>query len=157
MGEVKYKFGVLLNFHKLDEELLKEQCAQLGKTLTCREEADIDWRELAMEMQSLLELPKEVTTALELLIHIHERGLCELYPNLWVALRIACTLPVTVATAERSFSKLKLIKTFLRSSMSQERLSGMALISINHQIGSQISYDEVINYFASRKARREQF
>jgi len=62
-----------------------------------------------------------------------------------------------VATAERSFSKLKLIKTFLKFSMCQERLSGMAMISIIHQIGSQISYDEVINYFASRKARREQF
>ena len=37
------------------------------------------------------------------------------------------TVPATVATAERSFSKLKLIKNFLRSSMPQERLSGLAL------------------------------
>lgn len=120
VGEIKDKFGVLLSFHKLDEEILKEQCAQLGK-------ADIDWRELAMEMQRLPGLPEEVTTALELLMHTHERGLSELFPNLWVALRIACTLPVTVATAGRSFSKLKLIKTFLRSSMCQERLSGTAM------------------------------
>lgn len=32
------------------------------------------------------------------------------------------TLPVTVASAERSFSKLKLIKNFMRSTMSQVRL-----------------------------------
>ena len=125
--------------------------------MTCGEEADVDWRELAMEMQSLPELPKEDMTTLEMLTFLNDNELCEIYPNLWIALRIACTLPVTVATAERSFSKLKLIKTYLRSSMAQDRLSGMAIISINHQIGSQISYDQVINDFASRKARREQF
>ncbi|XP_056466856.1 uncharacterized protein LOC130405715 [Gadus chalcogrammus] len=44
------------------------------------------------------------------------------------------TLPdlPSVASAERSFSKLKLIKSYLRSSMSQERLSGLAIMSINH-------------------------
>ena len=35
------------------------------------------------------------------------------------------TLPVTVASAERSFSKLKLIKTYLRSTMCQVRLSSL--------------------------------
>jgi hypothetical protein len=40
---------------------------------------------------------------------------------------MACTLPVTLTTAERSFSKLKLIKTYLRSSMGQDRLSELAI------------------------------
>ena len=44
------------------------------------------------------------------------------------------TVPVTVATAERSFSKLKLIKTSLRSSMSQERLRSLALLLIEKKI-----------------------
>ena len=61
---------------------------------------------------------------------------------------------MTVAAAERSFSKLKLIKTYLRSTMSQERLSGMAVLSINHQLAEQISFDDIIDDFASRKARR---
>ena len=43
------------------------------------------------------------------------------------------TVPVTVATAERPFSKLKLIKNFLQSSMSQERLSGLAQLSIENK------------------------
>lgn len=118
---------------------------------------DLDWRELATEIQSLPNLPKTSMTTFELLTFIHQNELTGFYPNLWVALRIACTLPVTVASAERSFSKLKLIKTYLRSSMSEERLSGLAVISINHQIGSQISYDDVINDFASQKARRPKF
>ena len=56
-------------------------------------------------------------------------------------------MPATVAQAERSFSKLKLIKTYLRSTMSQERLTGLAVISINHSIGEQISYDDIIDDF----------
>ncbi|KAK0131766.1 repressor of the inhibitor of the protein kinase [Merluccius polli] len=85
---------------------------------------------------------------------MHAKDLLEIYPNFWTALRIALTLPVTVAQAERSFTKLKLIKAYLRSTMSQERLTGLAVISINHSIGEQISYDDIIDDFASRKARK---
>ncbi|KAJ8352071.1 hypothetical protein SKAU_G00235470 [Synaphobranchus kaupii] len=64
---------------------------------------------------------------------------------------------LTVASAERSFSKLKLIKTYLRSSMAQDRLTGLAIISINHEVGRQVSYDDVIDDFAARKSRRHRF
>jgi len=46
-------------------------------------------------------------------------------------------VPVTVATAERSFSKLKLIMTFNRSSMKDERLLGLAMISIESDNGQE--------------------
>ena len=83
-----------------------------------------------------------------------DKDLSEIYPNFWTALRIALTLPVTVAQEERSFSKLKLIKSYLRSTMSQERFR---FISINHSIGEQISYGDIIDDFASRKARKVRF
>jgi hypothetical protein len=44
------------------------------------------------------------------------------------------TIPISVASAERSFSKLQLIKNYLRSTMSQERLSGLATLSIEHKL-----------------------
>jgi len=40
------------------------------------------------------------------------------------------TILVLVFLAKRSFSKLKIIKTYLRSTMSQERLNGLVLLSI---------------------------
>lgn len=41
-------------------------------------------------------------------------------------------LPVSVTTGERSFSKLKLTKTYLRSTMNNERLYGLTVISVEH-------------------------
>ena len=60
-------------------------------------------------------------------------SLATTYPDVCTAYMIYMTVPVIVATAERSFSKFKLIKNFLRSSMSQERLSGLALLSIENE------------------------
>ena len=46
--------------------------------------------------------------------------------------------------AERSFSKLKLIKSFFRSSMSQERLSGLALLSIENERAQNLDFRKFI-------------
>ena len=47
------------------------------------------------------------------------------------ALTLFLTLPVTVATAERSFSKLKIIKNYLRNTMTEDRLSELAVLAID--------------------------
>ena len=39
-------------------------------------------------------------------------------------------LLVTVATAERSFSKLKILKNYLRNTMTEDRLSELAVLAI---------------------------
>ncbi|XP_059182372.1 uncharacterized protein LOC131961119 [Centropristis striata] len=154
LGEVNDKFGVLLNFHNLQKEELLQQCKTLSTTLTHDSQPDINGTELAMEMQNFPPLPSKNITHMELLTFLHEKKLAEIYPNMWIALRISATLPVTVAAAERSFSKLKLIKTYLRSTMMQERLSGLSIISINHVVSNQLSYDDVVDDFAARKTRR---
>ena len=66
-----------------------------------------------------------------------------------MALRIAVTVPVTVDAAEKNFSKLNVIKTYLRSTMSQERWNGLALININCELSRKIS-------FAAKNSRRVQ-
>ena len=79
------------------------------------------------------------------------------FSNVWIAYRILLTIPITVASVERSFSKLKLIKSFLRSTMSQERLNGLAIISIEKDLVSKLEYKNLINDFASQKARKVNF
>ena len=71
-----------------------------------------------------------VTSAGDMLRYLYVNDLQDIYGYLAIAFHILLTVPATVATAERSFSKLKLIKTFNRSPMKDERLSGLAVISI---------------------------
>jgi len=74
-----------------------------------------------------------------------------------VALRAVLTIPVSVASSERSFSKLKLIKSFLRSSMKEDRLNSLALLSIKNVVASELDYSSLITKFAAKKARMVSF
>jgi len=69
-------------------------------------------------------------------------------------LRILATIPVTVAYGEQSFSKPKLIKTYLRSSMADDILSSLAILSIENDLVQKVNYEEAIKQFSELKARK---
>lgn len=79
------------------------------------------------------------------------------FNNVCIALLLFLTLPVTSASAERSFSKLNLIKSYLRNSVSQARLSSLAILSIENKCAKEINFDKVIDVFASFKNRKRIF
>ena len=62
-----------------------------------------------------------------------------------------------MATCERSFSKLKLIKNYLRSTMGQSRLSDMAILLIESDMVNDIGFNDVIKRFAALKTRKGNF
>ena len=78
---------------------------------------------------------------------------CELrtYPTITLLLRIFATLPVTTATGERSFSSLKYIKSYLRSTMGEQRLNGLAHLFINRDI--PLDYKLVTDEFGRHNRR----
>ena len=80
----------------------------------------------------------------------------EFFPNACITFKILLTIHFTVASAERSFSKLKLIKSYLRSTMSRERLSELA-ISIEKEMLAELECKNLISNFASQKARKTNF
>ena len=61
------------------------------------------------------------------------------------------TIPVTVASSKLSFSKLKLLKSYLRSTMTQERLNDLAMIAFVSDMLEKIDYESIIENFVSRK------
>ena len=79
------------------------------------------------------------------------------FPNAFIAYRVLLTIPVTVASGERTFSKLKLIKNYLRSTMSQERMNGLAMLSIEAATTNNLDYTSLISTFAAQNARRVNF
>jgi hAT family C-terminal dimerisation region len=64
---------------------------------------------------------------------------------------------LAIASAERSFSKLEIIKTCLRSKISQDRLDGLALLAIENGCAKQLNMGELIDTFVSNKARIANF
>jgi len=61
--------------------------------------------------------------------------------NACIAYRIILTIPISDASAERSFSKLKLLKSYLRSTMSQDRLNSLVLISIENNFVKNLDFE----------------
>lgn len=53
------------------------------------------------------------------------------------------TLPVTTATAKRSFTKLKLIKNYFRTTLDQEKTTNLVIISIEHEIVDKMDFDNI--------------
>jgi hypothetical protein len=70
------------------------------------------------------------------------------------AYQILLTLPVTSAGVERSFSKLALIKSKLRTSMTHQRLEALMLASIEKDILSKLSCEDLVSKFAGAAKSR---
>ena len=69
------------------------------------------------------------------------------FPSLLKLLQITQTIAVSTAECQRSFSALKRIKTYLRSTMSNDRLSNLAILSIEKDLSKNISL-EVVEEFS---------
>ena len=72
-------------------------------------------------------------------------------PGIDALLRIFATIPASVAESERSFSALKLLKTYLRSTMTEEHVSALALAYIHSDM--KIDSDVIISKFAVKNRR----
>ena len=114
------------------------------------EEVDKLRLELKIFYSSFPCLPQN--TAATMLNLIKETNAQEIFPLMLELLTIYATLPVTTATVERTFSKLKLVKTKLRSLCSEERLSDLLLLAIEKDI--KINNSEIISIFKEMAHRR---
>lgn len=79
-------------------------------------------------------------TAIESMQHCQD-----LFPNIKTLLQLFSTLPVTSANRERTFSTLKRLKSYLRTTISQERLNGLALTNISKE--ENVIVEEIIQVF----------
>lgn len=78
----------------------------------------------------------------------------DLFPNIRQLIVIGCTSPIGTCEAERSFSTLRRIKTYLRSTMSASRLSALAAMSIHRTECMNIPTDEICRRFIAMHPRR---
>ena len=62
-------------------------------------------------------------------------------------LRVYLTVPMTSATAERSFSSLRRLKTYLRSTMSQKRLNHILLLHTHKVFTDELNIVEIARVY----------
>jgi hypothetical protein len=79
------------------------------------------------------------------------------YPNIHALLVVLASLPVSTATAERSFSTLGRIFTDLRATMTPDRVSHLAICSTYKKELDELDLDEVVHMFAKMTTRRAEF
>ena len=153
--ELQYIFGFFMDsitLKSLDTIELRECCTKFANTFSFDGSSDVDLNDLISELSVLqLTLSDKPMSAMDIFEYVRE---VDSYPNTAIAYQLLFTVPVTVASAERSFSKLKLLKNYLRSKMSQERLNGLPILCIEKILLDKIDTDAIINDFASRHVRR---
>ena len=78
----------------------------------------------------------------------------EAFPTLLQLIQTAMTICVNTAQCERSFSSLKRIKTYLRSTMSEQRLTDLAVLSIERELSGKLSLGAIVDEFAGLDKNR---
>lgn len=90
---------------------------------------------------------------------LNENDMKDVFTESYKLFCLILTIPSTSCSVERSFSCLKRIKTYLRNSISQERLTALATISVeksllNDLMNTMPFYEDIVDKFGALKDRR---
>ena len=91
---------------------------------------------------------------------MYQNGVHEILPVAYEVFSILATIPATSCSAERSFSTLRCLKTYLRSTMGHERLNSIALINIERAYANKTlinDMERIIDTFGQRHNRSSYF
>ena len=91
---------------------------------------------------------------------LKDKDVLMMLPEFAKVLKIYAVLPISSCEAERSFSALRRLKTYLRSSMGQNRLTSLALMHIERNIVNNVlkeDMSQLIDTFARNKKRDSYF
>ena len=153
---VAAKLFIKKNFSTFKNELPAKEIA-----LTTEAYPMINREKLETELKVFYERSDmhEYCKLIELLQFIVENNLEAVLSELTKLIKILLTIPMTTSEPERCFSTLKRIKTFLRSTMNNDRLNALAVLSIEKKflnMNPQIK-EKIIDLFAQSKTRRMDF
>uniref|UniRef100_A0A8C5GFL1 TTF-type domain-containing protein n=1 Tax=Gouania willdenowi TaxID=441366 RepID=A0A8C5GFL1_GOUWI len=151
--DINDRFGVLFDMDCADTDLFKR-----ANALSSSYPSDLDnsLSDELIQFRSFVSTEQDKTPA-NLLQIVQRNGLQTTFPNVFVALRLFLTLPVSNCEGERSFSQLKRIKNELRTTMGQKRLSALSLMAIESELVRELDFEDLICNFAKKKTRKKNF
>ncbi|XP_024994016.1 uncharacterized protein LOC112527546 [Cynara cardunculus var. scolymus] len=153
--EYESVFRFLFTYYKLrslDDTCSKSSCTNFENAMKKQDQFDIDGNDLYVELKILQDLfPAQKMRPLDILKYLKH---VECFTNAIIPYRVLLTILVIVTSAERSFSKLKLLKSYMRSTMTQERLNGLLMIALENDFSEKVDYEELIEDFVSKNIKR---
>ncbi|CAF4322626.1 unnamed protein product [Rotaria sp. Silwood2] len=108
---------------------------------------------LYYDVQLLKENLHECSSIKDIMTLFSKNNYKSLYPRLYRVYTFILSLPVTVASNERMFSRLKLIKNYLRSKMFDDRLMNLILCSSEKDILDSLNLDELVTVWRTKTRR----
>jgi len=79
----------------------------------------------------------------------------EVFPSLYKLLQIGVTIPVSSAQCERAFSSLKIIKSWLRTSMTDVRLADLTTLGVMKDRAKRLDLSLIVDSFARGHQNRK--
>lgn len=70
------------------------------------------------------------------------------FPNVYKLVQVGMTIPISSSTCERSFSAMRRLKNWLRTSMGQERFTKLSTLSIERDLTNKIDKEIILQKFA---------
>jgi hypothetical protein len=102
----------------------------------------------------LISTDKNVKSVLPMYKYIKNKELECMFPNLEIVMRMYLSTAISNCSGERAFSVLKKVKSYLRSTMKEERLNALAIFSIEAELVEKLDFNNTNNTFAHQKARK---
>jgi hypothetical protein len=132
--------------HKLDPSASEDcETAPSASEVDSSSDCSVDDEEFTSSR-----LPHPSTSSLHVLATIIREGrLQKVYPSVSKLLKLCLTLPVTSVASERTFSKMRLIKSRIRSTMSDNRLCNLLLLSVEACESDNVDMSFVMQHFAT--------
>ena len=121
---------------------------------------DLDFDRLSQQLRSLHDLCSHyrkvtnVDSITQALVESDNRAIRAMLSEVRKLLQLYLTVPVTSSTSERSFSALRQIKTYLRNTMTQEKLNQSMLCYVHSDRTDAIDFLAAANEFASANDKR---
>ena len=114
----------------------------------------MDYSSLAVEAPLVVNMLSKIADLNEISDALKELApLKTAFPTVIKLLQLGMTISVTSAKCERTFSTLKRVKSYLRSTMTEERLANLAILSIERDCTDQLDHDEVLKEFSQSYRR----
>ena len=132
---LKKRYADDINMEKLETQLYLLPGIAEGKHYSA---ADMNIMDINKLMQSLTPAEREFISEVTYLV------------------KLILLAPATNAVSERSFSSLKRLKTYMRSTMGDDRLEHLMVLHIHRDLTDKLNLVEIANEFVGKNERRRQ-